>query len=113
MKLLHYGTFRPQADFSHQFAVVIEIGVIISLIYCNLKTVSELTLNAALIIFKEIVSLVMLRCFLKEITSINFPFLTYYSRIAPAKVTLPVKYLAKLISNAHPFLWPYRLNKYC
>ena len=45
MKLLHYGTFRPQADFSHQFAVVIEIGVIISLIYCNQKTVSELDIE--------------------------------------------------------------------
>ena len=42
MKLLHYGPFRPQADFSNQFAVVIEIGVIILLIYCNRKTVSEL-----------------------------------------------------------------------
>ena len=45
MKLLHHGAFRPQADFSRQFAVVIEIGVIISLIYCNRKTVSDLDIE--------------------------------------------------------------------
>ena len=48
----------------------------------------------------------MLRCFFKEIISINVPFLMYWmlpsgSIIYLASVILPPKYLAKLISTAY------------
>ena len=49
---------------------------------------------------------VMLRCFIKEIISVNVLFLIYWmlplnSRIIPANVILPLKYLTKLTSTAN------------
>ena len=42
MKLLNHISLKPQAEFNHQNVVVIEIGVIDSLIYCLPRSFSVL-----------------------------------------------------------------------
>ena len=109
IKLLRHSALRPQTEFNNQFVVMMKTGVIFTLMYLlvpkNIFCISHWILP--LTIFKERVSfntkVVMLRCFIREIISINILFVMYWmlplsSRIAPENFTLPLRYLKQNLS---------------
>lgn len=108
IKLLHDSALRSQAEFNHKFLVVI-----VSLIYCHPRTFSVLDTECCYSPFsrKKCHKSFYVEIF-KQIISTNIFFLMHLMqplnfRIAPANITLPFRYLTKLIYIPYPFLWPY------